>query len=1021
MQPITRALIVCLGLLWCVGGGVYAANPGDVVITEIMYNPNSSESVASNAPLTEWIEVYNRTDQDIDMAGWYTADEDGRSGDFPAFTLPAGGVAVIIPMGYSSNILTKAMFTAAWGVPESQLIQPTSANDMSRGRSSTSVRGGIVGDGFSNSPTRDDDDANDLVNTPFDPTAPCAYGQAFCDTGIPDNEVLLLVSSDHQVIDKVNLEDDTRGWPCDDPDGPSIVLDEARLNVTDNDDGQNWRRAVVGEARARNNAPAGFFTGLDTGSPGKIEGVTPPGNDAPLVADQTLWAAKNMAVDVTLSAFDDQPMPAVFNFAIDTLPSYGTLSDPGNSDHVIVAGELPYTLAGQGSVVRYTNAGTCADDSFTFHANDAELDSNIGTVTLTMQCGEVIITEIMYDPASTETSAKVNEWIEIHNTTDSAIDVSGWYLQDRNKRAGDWPAGTIIPPGGVAVVVPPGKSSRILDVAQFVTAWDGYVIPQIIQSTTVNDASSGEITGSGLSNSISDPGEDVRLIDASGRVQDRASYIAGWPWPAEDDLSSIFLVEGSYNALDNDDGMKWRHSVNCAGGGYGCFVSSWWDKVDFGSPGFLSGVTAPSGNIPPSAVSKRVGVFKNTSTLVDMPGCDDGQPSGTLTYTIVSLDVTRGVLKDAANGQEITAANLPYTLLGSQVEYIPNDGHTSVYTTAANEDSFSYQVSDGAKSSRQDGTVTLVVQKGGLVLSEIMYNPANRARNDWQYYEIYNTTENDIELQSITVASEGTMWFNYTIPAGAVRVVTSGESNASRTPQDFLDEWAPLAIESVMFVDATLWGKASNSGSRIQLVDSENELLDEVFFASEAPWPVYDVRSSIAARSGKIHAIENDDGASWLLSAVGVEEAYATPDAPGGLADSDVGSPGVAPAPCVGDDCVGACCLPEDQCEMTTWEDCRGAWQGYGTVCGAVDCPAVCPMPFGDKDLDGDVDAVDFGFWQACFTGVDGDGYDEARCHCYDRDLDDDVDTADFAEFEACFTGPAILFDRLNPPLGCNP
>lgn len=47
----------------------YAAQPGDIIINEIMPNPNELER--------EWIELYNKTDYDIDLTGWTIEDNTG--------------------------------------------------------------------------------------------------------------------------------------------------------------------------------------------------------------------------------------------------------------------------------------------------------------------------------------------------------------------------------------------------------------------------------------------------------------------------------------------------------------------------------------------------------------------------------------------------------------------------------------------------------------------------------------------------------------------------------------------------------------------------------------------------------------------------------------------------------------------------------------------------------------------------------------------------------------------------------
>ena len=59
---------------------------------------------------------------------------------------------------------------------------------------------------------------------------------------------------------------------------------------------------------------------------------------------------------------------------------------------------------------------------------------------------------------------------------------------------------------------------------------------------------------------------------------------------------------------------------------------------------------------------------------------------------------------------------------------------------------------------------------------------------------------------------------------------------------------------------------------------------------------------------------------------------------------------------------------------------------------------------FGDLDLDGDVDLLDFTNWVDCLTGPDNGPYPEG-CRVFDFDVDDDVDWADFAAFQIAFTG----------------
>jgi hypothetical protein len=93
-------------------------------------------------------------------------------------------------------------------------------------------------------------------------------------------------------------------------------------------------------------------------------------------------------VTVTLSASDDgYPIPpGALTYLIATLPTHGTLSDPGAG----VIGSVPYTLVAGGNHVIYTpRRNYLGSDSFQFKANDGGVppeggDSNLAAISLTM-------------------------------------------------------------------------------------------------------------------------------------------------------------------------------------------------------------------------------------------------------------------------------------------------------------------------------------------------------------------------------------------------------------------------------------------------------------------------------------------------------------------------------------------------------------------------------------------------------------------------------------------------------------
>jgi hypothetical protein len=68
------------------------ADPGDVVINEIMKDPDAAYDSSG-----EWIELYNSTNKDIDITGWTIADNDTDSHAIAPYVEDTGDGSLIIP------------------------------------------------------------------------------------------------------------------------------------------------------------------------------------------------------------------------------------------------------------------------------------------------------------------------------------------------------------------------------------------------------------------------------------------------------------------------------------------------------------------------------------------------------------------------------------------------------------------------------------------------------------------------------------------------------------------------------------------------------------------------------------------------------------------------------------------------------------------------------------------------------------------------------------------------------------
>jgi len=194
---------------------------GPIVISEIMYNPDSYEHRTDNQ--VEWIEIFNPTDTAVDLGGWHLADEDGRTEALPEGTVIKPGEAVVLIPG----LQTVTDFQAAWG--EGFAVYPL--NNWTGNQRGT-LRG--------------------LANAPSN-----------------ENEVLTLRRQDGKISDRVNY-DDGGDWPKDSPPGPGIYLKPGSLGYIANDDGKNWQRGTLDKDGGRKNTKTADYDGDDIGSPGRV-------------------------------------------------------------------------------------------------------------------------------------------------------------------------------------------------------------------------------------------------------------------------------------------------------------------------------------------------------------------------------------------------------------------------------------------------------------------------------------------------------------------------------------------------------------------------------------------------------------------------------------------------------------------------------------------------------------------------------------------------------------------------------
>ena len=211
---------------------------------------------------------------------------------------------------------------------------------------------------------------------------------------------------------------------------------------------------------------------------------------------------------------------------------------------------------------------------------------------------DIIITEIMYNPASAEDNW---EWVEIYNAGSAPVDLTGFVIDDNNSVAhssANIAGGTLVT-GGQAILY---NADDVLS-SDFLAAWG------TVNLIPVTDWSAMALNNSGDTIGIWDSfasysGDQTAHVNAIENV----TYTTSAPWPSSDGNASIYLTDLT---ADNTDGANWALSTD--GGvtplftGYTSTAAGGNSGADVGSPG-----------TPEVSVSAVINEFSASTTGTDV-------------------------------------------------------------------------------------------------------------------------------------------------------------------------------------------------------------------------------------------------------------------------------------------------------------------------------------------------------------------------------------------------------------------
>lgn len=487
----------------------FKAEPGDIMINEIMQNPAAVGDSAG-----EWFELYNPTASDIDINGWTIADNDIDSHEIingEPLLIPAGGFLVLgnnADMGTNGGVDVAYSYGSSWFLSNSAdevVLYDATLTEIDRVEydggpifpDPTGASMALIEPGLDNNIGANWCEAS----TPYGEGDFGTPGAAN-DCAPPVVEVVI-----NEIMQNPSAVSDGAGewFELYNPTAGDIDIDG--WTIADNDSDShvitNGAPLVI---------PAGGYLVLgnntDMGANGGVDVAYSYGSG---------WFLSNSADEVVLY---DVSLNEVDRVEYDGGPGF---PDPNGASMALVDPALDNNVGSN-----WCTASTPFDDG------------DYGTPGAINDCPvaapEVVINEIMQNPSAV--SDGNGEWFELYNPTGSGIDIEGWTVQDN-----DFDSFVIV--SGGPLVVPS----------------EGY----LVLGNNANSGANGGVTvdyqysGMFLGNSA----DEIVLLDGAMVEVDRVEYDGGPDFP-DPNGASMSLRDP---VLDNNVGANWCESTTEFGAG----------------------------------------------------------------------------------------------------------------------------------------------------------------------------------------------------------------------------------------------------------------------------------------------------------------------------------------------------------------------------------------------------------------------------------------------------------------------
>lgn len=402
-----------------------------------------------------------------------------------------------------------------------------------------------------------------------------------------------------------------------------------------------------------------------------------------------------------------------------------------------------------------------------------------GRETVGESAAQVEINEVMTSNkgAVSDETGDFPDWIEIHNRTDGAVDISGYGLSDDLTSAAKWtfPSGTVIEAGDFLVVFCSGDVTRGRMHAAFKLSASDEVILSTVSGKVVDSITLRTVaSGSSLGRSAADENTWVEMFPSPGYPntdEGVAAYLAAMAAPADESVGVTIneFMPGNASTIIGPDGSycDWIELYNATG-----------QDVDLSGYGVSDSAASPLKYTLPQGTS----IPANGVLLIYCTGRETPEGADKIEAPFALASYQESVVFSTPAGRILDQYD--YTRADTDVSFARSPDGTGEFTQTA-------QPTPGYTNNNaglQAFMATLSYGTGDLVISEVHNaNYSTLKQPDGEYYdwiEIHNRTGSPIPLAGYALsnnAKNSAKWLfpDVTIDAGEYLTIQASGKNIS--------------------------------------------------------------------------------------------------------------------------------------------------------------------------------------------------------------------------------------------------